>query len=113
MTIYSRADVVLVVFPFTDFIGQKKRPALVVSSDDYNRGTPDLIIAQITGNVNAPPRPGDHHIADWQQAGLLAPSLVRAKLATIESSLVDRRLGTMPSADIQGIEVGLREALQL
>jgi mRNA interferase MazF len=32
---YSFGDVVLVPFPFTDQSGSKKRPAVIVSSADY------------------------------------------------------------------------------
>lgn len=36
MTIYEFGDVVLVPFPFTDHSTTKKRPAVVVSSSQYN-----------------------------------------------------------------------------
>ena len=36
-------DVVLVPFPFTDQSTTKKRPAVVVSSADYNARRPDVI----------------------------------------------------------------------
>lgn len=38
MTAYSRGDVVLVGFVFSDESGRKLRPALVVSSLAYHRG---------------------------------------------------------------------------
>lgn len=85
----------------------------MVSSSTYNQFSPDLIVAQITGNINAPPRFGDHRIANWQQAGLRAPSIVRAKLATLDSRLVTNVLGRLPASDMQAVESNLREALQL
>jgi mRNA-degrading endonuclease toxin of MazEF toxin-antitoxin module len=38
------------------------RPAVVVSSDAYNRTGPDVLIASITSNLTALPHPGDHRI---------------------------------------------------
>lgn len=111
-TTYKRGRVVLVPFPFTDLSGMRNRPAVVVSSDDYNHATTDLIIAQITGNI-AGGRTGDHLIADWQNAGLKAPSVVRAKLVTLASSRVRRSIGQLPAADLQAVETNLRTVLQL
>ncbi|MEH2111812.1 type II toxin-antitoxin system PemK/MazF family toxin [Nostoc sp.] len=44
MTNYEFGDVVLVPFPFTDQTTTKKRPAVVVSSDSYQRERSDLIV---------------------------------------------------------------------
>lgn len=43
-------DVIVVPFPFTDQSATKKRPALVVSSDAYQRERPDLILMAITSS---------------------------------------------------------------
>jgi mRNA interferase MazF len=48
MTSYKFGDVVLVPFPFTDQTATKKRPAVVVSSEDYQTHRPDLILMAIT-----------------------------------------------------------------
>jgi mRNA interferase MazF len=103
MTTPDRGDVVLVPFPFTDLAGVKRRPALVLTGADYNVVMGDVIIAQITSRVSAPLRPGDYLVADWQGAGLLAPSLLRTKLTTIHSDLIVRKLGTMPASDMHQI----------
>lgn len=113
MTVYRRGDVVLVLFDFTNRSGAKWRPAIVVSADRYNRQTPDVLIASVTGNLKAIRHPGDHRIADWQAAGLLKPSLAQTKFATIEASLIGRRLGTLSTAARAALERGLREALAL
>lgn len=49
---YKFGDVILVPFPFTDQSTSKKRPAIVISSDLYNRCKPDLILIAVTSQVN-------------------------------------------------------------
>jgi mRNA interferase MazF len=41
---YEFGEVVLVPFPFTNQSTQKKRPAIVISSSEYNATRPDLIL---------------------------------------------------------------------
>lgn len=77
----------------------------------FRRG--DVVIASITGNLNAIAHPGDRRVGAWSQAELLRPSLAQTKLATIEASLVGRRLGALAEADMAAFESGLREALGL
>lgn len=110
---YNRGEVVLVPMDFTDRSGSKVRPALVVSSGEYNQGSPDVLIASITSNRNAVPHPGDHTIKDWRAANLLKPSLLQTKLATVEATLVRRKLGDLDAADLAAFDAGLREALAL
>ncbi|MGI8550400.1 MAG: type II toxin-antitoxin system PemK/MazF family toxin [Dehalococcoidia bacterium] len=113
MTPFHRGDVVLVPFDFTDRSGSKWRPAVVVSSDRYNQSTPDVLLASITGNLTAIPHPGDRRIMSWRAAGLLRPSLAQAKLATVEASMIGRRLGVLEEHDMVALQDGLREALYL
>jgi len=44
---------------------------------------------------------------------LLRPSLVQAKIATVETSIVERRLGRLSRDDVSELDRGLREALGL
>lgn len=98
MTTCSCGDIVLVPFPFTDLRSSKKRPALVVSPDEYNEG-PDVVIAFITSQVRSVSRPGDYHVKMWQESGLPKPSMIRMKFATIERSIVIKKLGQLASPD--------------
>ena len=83
MTRYSKWDIILVPFPFTDLTTAKKRPALVVSPDSYNELGPDLVIAFLTSQTKILPRPGDYPIQSWKESGLPRASLLRMKFATI------------------------------
>lgn len=113
MTRPERGSVVLVPFPFTDLSAVKRRPALVISTDTYNAATGDVIIAQITSRVNSPPRPGDYRPKRWREAGLLLPSLVRARITTLESSMLIRTLGLMSPEEMTAIDRALASALGL
>ena len=108
---YQRGDVVLVPFPFADAKASKTRPALVVNDPGYEVETGNLIIAQITSQ--APRFSSDYPLKDWKGAGLVKPSIVRLKLATLASSLVRYRPGRIPSAELAEVDVRLRKALRL
>jgi mRNA interferase MazF len=111
MTNWRRGDIVLVPIGFTDQSGVKRRPALIISSDRYNAESPDVVIASITSNLQAVHHPGDHVLHSRQEAGLLKPSLVQAKLATVEGSIIGGRLGRLSDEDLTMFERGLRDAL--
>ncbi len=113
MMIYKRGDIVLVDFPFSDQPTSKRRPALIVSSNAYNTSCDDVLIAQITSQTEVEQRIGDHLVQDWREAGLLRPSLIRARLATVDGSLILRRLGVMSKEDITAFGRGLVTALAL
>lgn len=100
-------DVIVVPFPFTDQSATKKRPAVVISSDAYQRERPDVIIMAITSQVRAAPTIGEIDVAHWQAAGLLKPSVIKPILATIEARLVLRQLGRLTADD----EKSLRQVL--
>ena len=94
-------DIVVVPFPFTDRKAEKRRPALVVSSNEFNRGHRHSILAMIT---SAPGEwPSDVTIRDWQEAGLSVPCKVRFKLFTLDDDRVLRRLGTLALRDRQAV----------
>ena len=97
-------DVVLVPFPFTDQSASKRRPAVVASSDAYNRRRPDLIVLAVTSQSRPSPSIGEAAILDWQTAGLLKPSVFKPPLLTIQRSLVQRRLGCFTSRDRQVVQ---------
>ena len=53
------------------------------------------------------PTVGELVVVRWQEAGLLKPSVIKPLLATIESNLLLRRLGTLHAED----QDSLREVL--
>ena len=98
-TTYSFGDVVLVPFPFTDQSATKRRPAVVVSSNAYNRVRPDVILMAITGHMSDYPRIGEVILSGWKEAGLLKASTIKPILATIEEDQIIRTFGKLTRPD--------------
>ena len=112
MSSYSRGDVVLVGFVFSDESGRKVRPALVVSTSGYHRSRQELVVAGITSNVERCLY-GDHRIQNWKGAGLLFPSLATGILRTIKQTMVVRRIGALSKPDLDAFDRELRRSLGL
>jgi len=102
MTGYERGDVVLVTFGFSDEGGERRRPAVIVSSEAYSRSREEAIIAAITSKSDRLLL-GDHLIGDWRGAGLLFASVATGIVRTIKQGMIARKLGTMPRADMKAI----------
>lgn len=96
---FEFGDVVLVPFPFTSQAASKRRPAAIVSSRAYAMERPDIILMAITSQLRPVSALGDVWLRDWQAAGLLRPSAVKPVMATLEQSLIIRRLGSLASED--------------
>ncbi len=112
MTACNRGDVVLVGFVFSDGSGRKLRPAVVISAPAYQRARPEVVVAAITSNVRRRLF-GDHLITEWKRAGLLFPSVATGILRTIKRTMIDRKLGSLPLPDLEGINRELRRSLGL
>jgi mRNA interferase MazF len=90
-----RGDVVLTRFPFTDLTGASLRPALVISRGLIGQ---DLVLAGISSVVRGALAPADYTVdtthPEFALTGLRVTSVLRLhKLATVEQSVVIRRLG--------------------
>jgi mRNA interferase MazF len=108
MTDYSFGAVILVPFPFTDQTTTKKRPAVVVSSTEYNAERPDIVLLAITSQIRPIPAFGEVFVSNWQEAGLIKPSAIKPVFATIEKTLVLKQLGLLAEED----KKALRDTLQ-
>lgn len=79
---YSPGDVVVIKFPFTDQVGAKQRPAVVVSSADYNVNRPDVVLLAITSQIRHRLGFAEAVIEEWQEANLLKSSVLKPVVFT-------------------------------
>lgn len=103
-----KGDVVIVVFPFTDLSGEKRRPALVVGASEEH-----AVVAFITTHATGPKQ---WHVllASAGGSGLVSPSIVRCdKILSIDMQLISGVIGTVPRAAIKKVNSKLRQLLKL
>ncbi len=111
MEAFDPFDIVVVPFPFTDRQAAKRRPALVLSGEAFHVGSGHLILAMITTATHSS-WPGDVALADWRPAGLPCPSVVRAKIFTLDARFVLRRAGALTRADQRRVAGSLQTVLR-
>ena len=88
--------------------GLKRRPALVVAVE-----APDVTVAFITSNLGGR-QPSDVMLQPTALNRLNQASVIRVvKMATLDPSMIYGRIGELTAAELQQVDAGLRQALQL
>ena len=77
MPSYSKGDVVLVLFPFSDMSGSKVRPVIVVSTPHTSQ---DLFVISLTSKT-ARLLTGEFVLGEWENSGLNVASAVKRGLS--------------------------------
>jgi len=102
MTSFRPGEVIVVEFPFSDLLSGKRRPGVILATDDV-----DLLVARVT--TRDPRDDFDVSLGDWSVVGLPLKSTVRiAKLLVIDSRLVQRSLGRLTSDDRRAVSAAAR-----
>lgn len=100
--LYSRGDVVVVPFPFTDRSSIKRRPAVVLNNVQFQISSGHVVLGMIT-STSGPTWPDDVPLSDLESAGLSRHSRFRPKLATLADDLVIRRAGRLATRDARAV----------
>ncbi len=116
MTGLKRGDVVLVLFPNSDLLSFKRRPALVVQADDLDTALPQTVIAMISSNLDRRGPPSRVFIplnsSTARTAGLRTDSVVMTdNLATVLDKAIVSQLGQL--VELAGVDAAFRATLAL
>jgi mRNA interferase MazF len=103
---FSRGDVVLLPIPFTDLTRKKVRPAVVIGFGEYPG---DLFVVPISSQLQNT----DLALAGWREAGLNVPCGVKSQIATLEGTLVLKRVGALAPPDQAALNFRLKSWLGL
>lgn len=112
-----RGDIVIADFPYSDRIGSKIRPALVISTDSNNNVLDDMILAAVSRSTRA--AAFTHVFIDptttaGKAAGLLHPSFIQCEnLFTIDQRFILRSIGSLTPTLVQQINQCLKLAQDL
>jgi mRNA interferase MazF len=112
---YRRGEIVLVLYPNSDLVTFKRRPALIIQANNLNTDIPQVVVAMLTSNLHRANHPS-HVLVELsgsvgKSTGLLADSVVMTdNLATIHNIAIERAIGALPMEDV---DIALRHTLGL
>ncbi len=93
---HNQGDVLLIPIPFSDLSSVKKRPVLVLSNDNYNKVTDDIIVVAITSNVGTKFSEVKLSNTDIIVGELKVESSIRVdKIYTISQNIAIKKLATV------------------
>ena len=103
-TMPKQGDILLIPIPFTDLSSQKRRPVIVISNDQYNRKTNDIIVVAMTSN----PQVTDYSLSitssDLVEGALNRPGKIRVdKIYTLSQTIVAKTFGQVDDRTLSRI----------
>ena len=103
-----KGDVVVVLFPFTNYLEAKKRPAIVLMEP----GGEDVVLAAVSA-TNSGPCSIYLSQHDFARGSLNRPSFIRfTALFTVEKSLIHKNIGTLTEAKRKEVVEAIYSLLQ-
>lgn len=103
MSNYSKGEVILVRYPFSNLSGSKIRPAIVVSIPHISE---DIFIVPLTSKTTSL-LPGEFVLNDWSKAGLNILTAVKRGLYTVHQNLILKSIGKLSDPDARNLEQSL------
>ena len=109
MPSYSKNEIVLVRYPFSDLTSAKVRPAVIINAPHASQ---DVLIVPLTSKTGAL-LAGEFVLAEWKGAGLNVETAAKRGIFTIHEKLVLKSVGRLLTGDAEKLENSLREWLGL
>ena len=106
----EQGDIVLIPIPFTDLSSQKRRPVIVISNNQYNAKTRDVVVVAMTSN----PQPTDYSFP-ISSANLVKGTLNRSgkirvdKIYTMSQTMIAKTFGRVGPATLDRIRHTLQD----
>ncbi|ADB58734.1 type II toxin-antitoxin system PemK/MazF family toxin [Archaeoglobus profundus] len=102
---FREGDVVVLELPFTDLIGKKLRPVLVLSSEKLNKISRDLIVAKISSSKQLEDFEVELKPEDLEEGKLKKISYIHChSIFTVEKNLVLKKVGRVKDRKLSEVK---------
>ena len=90
----EQQDLLLVPFPFSDQSSRKIRPVIVVSNNEFNQHSEDIIVVGVTSNVSKDKYSVKLNDKDLEEGKLITNCLVKVEnILRLDRSLIIKKIG--------------------
>ncbi|NJM47135.1 MAG: type II toxin-antitoxin system PemK/MazF family toxin [Alkalinema sp. RU_4_3] len=109
MPSYSKNDIILVRYPFSDLSGAKIRPAVVISAKHVSQ---DLFVTPLTSKT-ASLLEGEFILSERSMVGLNVVTAIKRGVYTVHDRLIVKQLGKLDDDDAAQLAKSLQGWLDL
>jgi len=100
----SQGEIVLIPVPFTDLSSTRRRPVIVLSNDQYNGATPDMVVVAMKSTAARSPYSFTISSADLAAGTLNHPGTVRVdKIYTLSQGIIVKSFGRVNDVTLDRI----------
>ena len=90
----EQRDLLLVPFPFSDQSGKKVRPIIVISNNEFNKSSEDLIVVGVTSNIFKDKYTANFNNVDLEEGKLLDKCCIKVEnILRIDKKLIIKKIG--------------------
>ena len=90
----EQRDLILVPFPFSDQSGRKVRPVIVISNNEFNESSNDIIIVGATSNISKDRYTAKLGNGDLEDGKLFTPCGIKVEnILRLEKGLIIKKIG--------------------
>ena len=105
----KQGEIVLIPVPFTNLTSNKRRPVIIISNDEYNQTTADMVVTAMTSTPARGPYSFTITTEDLAQGALNRPGTVRMdKIYTLDQSLIVKTCGQVNNLTLARVQAILR-----
>lgn len=91
---FEQGEIVLIPFPFSDLTSIKQRPVLILSNNEYNDNTEDIVVCGLTSNLKDVEYSVLVDNKNLIDGNLPVKSRVKTdKIFTLKQSLIRKKIG--------------------
>ncbi|MBD3204043.1 type II toxin-antitoxin system PemK/MazF family toxin [Candidatus Woesearchaeota archaeon] len=92
----NQRDLFIVPFPFSDFSGRKVRPVIVISNNEFNHKSEDVIVCGITSNIINNMYSVIIQNSDLEEGRLIIESAIKAEnILKINKKILIKKIGAL------------------
>ena len=100
----EQKDLLLVPFPFSDQSGRKVRPVIVISNDEFNKYSDDVIVIGVTSNILKDKYTLNLTNNNLDEGKLLTNCVIKIEnLLKLDKELIIKKIGRINKETLRGI----------
>ena len=100
----QQRDLLLVPFPFSDQSGRKTRPVVILSNNEFNEQSEDIIVVGVTSNLSKNKYTVKLDNKDLEEGKLITNCIIKVEnILRLDKHLIVKRIGKIKKEKLKEI----------